>query len=113
MSDSEKTQKTRFVDGLDMKGEESKGSVRCLAWTTAKTNCHWLLWGDCGRIELGEKIRNSGMEMLYLKCLISSGDTQTVRYRDVGFILEISIWVRIWMILNTMKQATKALSEIW
>lgn len=30
--------KTRFVDGLDMKGEESKESVRCLAWTTAKTN---------------------------------------------------------------------------
>lgn len=70
MSDSEKTQKTRFVDGLDMKGEESKGFVRCLAWTTAKTNCHWLLWGDCGRIELGEKIRSSGREVLYLKCLL-------------------------------------------
>lgn len=29
-----------------------------------------LLWGDCGRIELGEKIRNSGNEMLYLKYLL-------------------------------------------
>lgn len=29
----------------------------------------WCCEEDCGRIEFGEKIRNSGLEVLYLICL--------------------------------------------
>lgn len=50
MSDSGKIQKEdTFVDGLDMKGVESKGTARWPLWTTGRTNCHLLLWGRLGK----------------------------------------------------------------